>query len=279
MSTKLNAIVKKAARDLLNMFETGKMPEAVALTIIKRKEGDDQPSFKWSMGNQILMFIQGTSDARGFRQWQAVGRHVKKGAKAVHILAPVTRKFTEKDAESGTNKQKTIVLGFKAVPVFCFEDTEGKPIDRPDYTPRALPEFWEVAEYLGIEVDFTPCDGAYYGSFSPKKNKMILCSEDKFVFYHELAHAVHHTLRDLKPGPDPEKEIVAETTAAILCHLQGVEGYECQAYEYVQEYASKMKEVNVVKVIMRVLGDVEAVVLRILEVAKLIESSQVEQTA
>jgi len=34
------------------------------------------------------MFIANTGDARGYRQWQKVGCHVKKKAKAFTILAP-----------------------------------------------------------------------------------------------------------------------------------------------------------------------------------------------
>ncbi len=278
MSTKWSDIVKDAANSLLEMFKTGKMPEAVALTLIKRREGDDQPSFSWSLGNQILMFMQGTSDARGFRQWEKVGRRIQKGAKALYILAPIIMKRLEKNEVTGIMKEHIFITGFKPVPVFRVEDTYGEELTKPDYTPKAFPPFWGVAEYLGIEVEFAPGDRAY-GTYNPTKNKIVLCSDSEIVYYHELSHAIHYQVRDLKPGPSPEKEIVAETSAAILCHLQEIEGYESQAFDYVKEYASRMNDEDVVKAVMKLLGDIEAVVLRIIEIAELVESPQVAQSA
>ena len=272
-------IVKEAAQGLLEMFRTGQMPEAVALTIIRRREGDDQPSFHWSIGNQILMLFQGTADARGFRQWQQVGRYVKQGARAIHILGPLTAKIKEVDEQTGEESEKQIITGFRGIPVFRLEDTDGEPLEKPDYSPPKLPPFWGVAEHLGIQVEYAPCDGGYYGSYSLSRDKITLCSQDEFVYYHELAHAVHGTLRELKKGANPEQEIVAETAAAVLCQLQGITGYESQTYQYIEEYAFKMKEQEVLKALMRVLGEVEAIVLRILEIAERVEPSKASSTA
>ena len=267
-------IVKEAAQGLLEMFRTGQMPEAVALTIIRRREGDDQPSFHWSIGNQILMLFQGTADARGFRQWQEVNRYVKKGARAIHILGPLTTKVKEVDEATGVETEKLIITGFRGIPVFRYEDTEGEPLEKPDYTPPELPPFWGVAEYLGIKVEYAPCDGGYYGAYSPSRQKITLCSQDAFVYLHELAHGVHGTLKDLKKGADPEQEIIAETAAAVLCQLQGITGYESQAYQYIKEYSAKLKQTAVLPAVMRVLSEVEAIVLKVLEIAEKLEAEQ-----
>ena len=61
------------------------MTDTVKIAMIKTKV---KPCDRWSFTNKILMLIQGTADARGYRQWQEAGRHVKKGAHAIHILAP-----------------------------------------------------------------------------------------------------------------------------------------------------------------------------------------------
>ena len=79
---------------LLVTFESGELPPAVARTVIARCSEDNKPCNQWSFGNQLLMIISGTEDARGFRQWQNVKRNVKKGAKAIYILAPITTKVT-----------------------------------------------------------------------------------------------------------------------------------------------------------------------------------------
>ena len=80
-----------------------------------------------------LLYTTETNDARGFRQWQEVGRHVKEGAKAITILAP---RFIKKHQENGEDG-KVILVGFLSVPVFRVEDTEGDPLD---YQKIELPE-------------------------------------------------------------------------------------------------------------------------------------------
>ncbi|MEL7566420.1 MAG: hypothetical protein AAGU27_16270 [Dehalobacterium sp.] len=72
------------------------------------------------------------------------------------------------------------------------------------------------------------------------------------------------TFKDLNKGQDAEQEIVAETTATVLCQLQGIHGYESQAYEYIKSY---IRGKDVLKCIMNVLGEVEMVVMKILKVA------------
>ncbi len=277
MSGKKNKqeIIREATEGLMQMFKTGQMPEAVALNIIQRKSGDDQPSFHWSIGNQVIMLMHGTSDARGYKQWQKIGRNVKKNARAIFILGPMARKFTEEDPDTGQETEKMIITGFRTIPVFRYEDTEGESLDKPDYTPPELPPFWNVAEHLGIEIEYAPCHGGYYGSYSPSRDRITLCSQDAVVYFHELSHAVHGQIKELKPGQDAEQEIVAELSAAVLCQLQGISGYENQAFEYIQSYTEKMKEPDTLKVIMRVLSDVEAVVTRIITIAEEQESEKV----
>ena len=105
---------------ILGMFTDGDMPERIASTVIARMEGL-APMASWSLGNQLLALRAGTTDARGYRQWEAVGRHVAKGERAVWILAPCTRKLTETDAATGETSTRPIVTGFKAIPVFAYE--------------------------------------------------------------------------------------------------------------------------------------------------------------
>src|SRR5205085_1120822 len=80
-----------ALKEIVGLFESGNLPAAIAQTTIQRL-ADDCPSAAWSLGNQLLALLAGTSDARGYKQWAEVGRHVKKGARAFRILAPCTRK-------------------------------------------------------------------------------------------------------------------------------------------------------------------------------------------
>ena len=63
--------VQKALDSLLQLFEAGDVPEAIAVTLLPKL---DVPSSKWSVSNRLLMFLAGTSDARGVNS-RAIGYH------------------------------------------------------------------------------------------------------------------------------------------------------------------------------------------------------------
>jgi len=258
--------VNEACDRLLEMFRTGELPPAVARTTIQAMDSE-LPSSRWSLGNRLLMLLAGTNDARGFRQWEAVGRKVKKGAKAFYILGPYTRRVTEKRSnEEGeeTEEERIIVTGFKAIPVFRYEDTAGEELFRPDYAPMELPPLAEVAENYGIAVKYGPFTKRFYGYFRPSKEEIMLCTHDVDTFFHELAHGIHNTIRPLKGGQDADQEIVAETAAAVLCEMYGYEGYLYHGYRYIKHYAKAENGAALVKAVMKVLADVQKVLQIIL---------------
>jgi hypothetical protein len=60
--------IKKVLDGILERFETGDIPQAIAYTTYP---ASDVPSASWSFLNRLLMHISGTADARGFRhQWK-----------------------------------------------------------------------------------------------------------------------------------------------------------------------------------------------------------------
>lgn len=251
--------VREATQKLLDLFASGNLPPAIARTTIRVKAGHQIPSDKWSLGNRLLMLSSDTEDARGFRQWEKVGRKVKKGAKAIYILGPRTIGIEDED----TGETKHMVVGFLSVPVFRYEDTEGLEVEYPDYSPPSIPPLSDVADHYGVKVRYGAFAGRYYGAYSPSKKDIILCSHDEEVFFHELAHAVHGTITPLKPGQDPHQEIVAETVAATLCVMYGFEGslYDCK--KYIEAYSGGK---DPLRSIMQVLSDVEKVLEKILDV-------------
>ena len=77
-----------AAQVILDAFEQGTIPQALAQVFIHRT--DDVPARRWSFSNRLIAALHGHFDARGFRQWKTVGRYVKAGQRAFHILVPRT---------------------------------------------------------------------------------------------------------------------------------------------------------------------------------------------
>ncbi len=98
----MNGKVKQAIEGILARFENGDIPKAIAYSVFPPP---NIPSARWSLMNRVLMWIAGTNDARGIRQWNQVGRVVKKGAKAFYILAPrMVKKETAGQAECEESK-------------------------------------------------------------------------------------------------------------------------------------------------------------------------------
>ena len=254
----MNTTVKQALNVVLEKFKTGDIPEAVAYSIFPIP---DIPSARWSLMNRTIMFLFGTQDARGYRQWQQVNRHVKKGAKALHILVP----FIKKTESHGEEVQ--VLLGFGSKPVFKVQDTDGEPLDYQNIQVPSFPLI-EKAKEWGISVKAVSGGSAYYGFYDPNRQEIVLATQEECVFFHELAHVGHERFMGrLKNGQDPFQEIVAELVSLILCRLVGKSGerHLGNNYRYIERYSEKFK-LTPHQACMRVLGDVEKVLDLILSV-------------
>jgi hypothetical protein len=158
--------VKEAMETLLKIFEEENL-EKVDHAVF---HGNSIPSDNWSFCNRLLMYLHNTEDARGFNQWKQAGRSIKKGSHAFYILAPMFKKVTDKKAlESGefVRKEKQILTGFRGIPVFRFEDTDGAPIISEGLKLEIPFEFNGIIQELGLKVDAVRFNGAVYGSYNP----------------------------------------------------------------------------------------------------------------
>ena len=231
----MNDRVKQVLNVIVDKFKSGEIPEAVALASFPIP---DIPSSKWSFTNRTLMFLAGTGDARGFRQWTMANRWVKKGAKAIYILVPCLKKEVDDD----TGEEKQILRFFKSSPVFKYEDTEGESLDYRQVEVPKLPLLDKANEW-GISVKAVPGNYRYMGYFAPEKKEIALASPEEVTFFHELAHAGHEKVNGkLKNGQDPFQEIVAELSAQALCHMVGKQASDTSgnSFQYIERYAQKV---------------------------------------
>jgi hypothetical protein len=259
MENAMNKKVKQTLDCIISRFKVGDIPEAVAFSMFPAA---NIPSADWSKLNRTIMFLAGTQDARGFRQWKKADRQVMKNSKAFYILVPNFKKT--KDRETGEEKIK--LLGFMTKPVFRLEDTDGEPLD---YEQIGLPELplTERAEEWGVSVRAVPGNYSYYGYYSSIRKEIGLASPDEVNFFHELAHCGHEkVVGDLKAGQNPLQEIVAELSAQALCRLVGKANKETlgNSYKYIEGYAKKMK-LSVHTACLQVLSDTEKVLNLILK--------------
>lgn len=212
--------VKPAMDTLIKMFEEDNL-EKVAHAVFR---GEDIPADKWSFLNRLLMYCNDTDDSRGFNQWKQAGRYIKKGSKAFYILAPMFKKvIDEKTSESGeiVRQEQQILAGFRAVPVFRFEDTDGAPLIKENIKLDIPFEFNGIIQELGLKVDAVRFNGIVYGSYNPIRKEIKLASPDIEIFLHELSHAVDDKLNKLKPGQQKDQEVTAEFSGAVIGYLMG----------------------------------------------------------
>ena len=248
-SQKANQVLENIAREF---GSSDTIPEYMAAAYIQAPE---IPCSKWSWGNRLAISFAGTSDARGFRQWNKIGRHVKKGSKAIHILAPITVKKDDDDIR---------VVGFRVVPVFAARDTEGKPI--PVYQPTVIPPLAGLAN-----IKYENSETGESGSYDIKARSITLCSEDPAVYFHELVHKYDAKTYNMKNGQDPEQEIVAELGACILARLYNVERRAENHMAYIAAYAKAKAPAEVGAACMRMAErTMQAISLILHDAAKLV---------
>ncbi|CCH73499.1 hypothetical protein BN11_2830007 [Nostocoides australiense Ben110] len=212
---------------------------------------------RWSANNRLLAAVQmlqrGESlddlHMMGFRQWEKWNRKVSKGAKAVWILAPITRKIVDEDDDG---KETHRVVGFKGVPVFNVSDTHGDPLPSSPARPapgRATPGTIEglrarvgQAGYSYEETEIPGCrpetgEGTL-GYTDPKSKRIVVDArlneaQKASVIAHELGH-VHcgHVDQDYSEYQRHrgQMETEAEMTAYLVNRSRGMTRDQVDAF-------------------------------------------------
>ena len=147
-----------AAQRILRAFEdTNSLPKPLAQVFIRR---NGRPHYrKWSWGNQLLVVLHNYTDARTFNQWQEVGRKRQEGREGVLHPRPVDEEAAKRNKPA---RRRSIIVGFKGLPVFGLEQTEGTPLPAGDANIEkwvdSLP-LLDVAKRWGLSV--RAVDGAW----------------------------------------------------------------------------------------------------------------------
>ncbi|WP_435550204.1 ArdC-like ssDNA-binding domain-containing protein [Desulfobacterium sp. N47] len=244
--------VKETLDKILERFESGDIPQAIAYSMFPIP---NLPCSSWSLLNRTLVFISGSMDARGIRQWNSANRYVKKGTKAIYILVPFIRSI-----EDDLGEKNYKLLGFGVSPVFRAEDTDGEALEYENIELPDLPLMDRAYEW-GISIKAVPGNYKYYGYYSAGRKEIALATSQECVFFHELAHAGHHiVLGSLKHGQDPLQEIVAELSASALALMVGktIEDTIGNSYRYIHKYAEQLK-MGAHSACLKVLSDTEKV--------------------
>lgn len=213
-----NEKIQAIAHDLLTAFQTGALPAALAQVFIRRNI--DVPSKHWTWTNRTVGILRGHVYAAGFRQWEGLGRHVKKGEHAFYILAPRLKK---EEGEGDANSDQLVLVGYQPIAVFGYLQTYGEPLPGAEDEPAfidALPLI-EVARAWNLSV------GTYAIADNPKALGYFaagvgigLATENLATWAHELVHAADHGLGTFT-GKGLASEVVAQLGASILLECLG----------------------------------------------------------
>ncbi len=194
---------------------------------------DAQARFhKYSFGNVLLILAQKPDASRvaGYRTWQSLGRQVKKGERAIRILAPLRKKETDE----ATGEEGFRVYGFRAASVFAYEQTDGKPLPDvpvPILGSEAGGELYtrleEVARAEGLTVvrghERFGARDHMMGFYEPD-NRLIAIRDDvpQLQATKTLAHeTAHHFAKHSESGPASETE--AEGVAYVVLAHHGLD--------------------------------------------------------
>jgi antirestriction protein ArdC len=199
--------------------------------------------WNYSLGNQILALIQ--ANRRGialgpiasFNRWKELGRHVKRGEKAIELCMPVTSKRTiTEQAEDGSSVETEIV--FKRFVFrrnwFMLSQTDGAPYQTP-----AIPA-WDRARALQTlnveEIPFEMLNGNCQGYAKGRQIAINPVAQmPAKTTFHELAHIeLGHTseaIHDSETTPRSLREVEAECVALLCLESLGMDGAEfCRGY-------------------------------------------------
>lgn len=194
--------------------------------------------YNYSVNNCILIFLQmpSASLVAGYQAWKTkFQRQVKKGEKAIKILAPVPHKITKEvvDSEGNLTEQQVEFMSYRAVNVFDISQTEGGAI------PSLITELTaNVEDYTmlrdkliavaPVPVAFEHIAGGAKGYYSPAERRIVVEQTNApqqaiKTLVHEIAHAMLHGKDGEEAAADRHtKEVQAESVAYMVCSSLGI---------------------------------------------------------
>src|SRR5271156_4648754 len=196
---------------------------------------------RYSFHNQLLIAMQcpDASYVAGFRAVLQLNRCVRKGERAIRILAPMRVRTRNNSTgrgggEDGEQPRRTV---FRAVAVFDVSQTEGLPgtepvsLDSPsqpiqgDTHAHLLTPLAELAAELGYSVARPSLDGPADGWRDRHKHEIVINDElpanaQGRVLVHEIAHALGVGYSDYGRR---RAEVLVDTVTFIVCGAVGLD--------------------------------------------------------
>ena len=233
----------------------------------------------YSFNNTLLIAMQGGQLVAGYNKWRDdFHRNVKKGEKAIKILAPAPFKAKKevqkldaqgrpvmgKDGKPVTEVQEIQVPAFKIVSVFDVSQTEGEPlpsigVEELTGSVERYGEFFKALEQTSpVPIGFEDIPGGSHGYYHLTEKRIAIqegMSELQTLktAIHEIAHSKLHAIDPEAPAieqadrPDSRtREVQAESVAYAVCQHYGLDTSD-YSFGYVAGWSSgkDLKELKV----------------------------------
>ena len=224
----------------------------------------------YSFNNTLLIAMQGGQLVAGYNKWRDdFHRNVRKGEKAIKILAPAPFKAKKevqkldaqgrpvmgKDGKPVTEVKEIQVPAFKIVSVFDVSQTEGEPL--PSIGVEELTggverygEFFKALDQTSpVPIGFEDIPGGSHGYYHLTEKRIAIqegMSELQTLktAIHEIAHSKLHAIDPEAPAieqadrPDSRtREVQAESVAYAVCQHYGLDTSD-YSFGYVAGWSS-----------------------------------------
>lgn len=180
---------------------------------------------RYSFNNSMLIFTQcpNATYVAGYKTWKKeFNRYVRKGEKAIRIMAPMKIKDKQQDEER---------LLFKTVYVFDISQTEGDPL--PSIVQEELDGkcchydlfVQTLIDIARIDVRFEPLSDGIHGYYDRKNDRIVIddCMQEVQTIktlLHEIAHSRLHQTKDVDKRT---REVEAESIAYVVSKYYGID--------------------------------------------------------
>ena len=224
----------------------------------------------YSFNNTLLIAMQGGQLVAGYNKWRDdFHRNVKKGEKAIKILAPAPFKAKKevpkldaqgkpvigRDGKPVTEVQEVQVPAFKIVSVFDVSQTEGEPLPSLGVEELAggveqYQDFFKALEQTSpVPIGFEDIPGGAHGYYHLTEKRIAIqegMSELQTIktAIHEIAHSKLHAIdpeatpAEQAARPDSRtREVQAESVAYAVCQHYGLDTSD-YSFGYVAGWSS-----------------------------------------
>jgi antirestriction protein ArdC len=197
---------------------------------------------RYSFGNQLLIALQcpDATYVAGFRAFVKLSRCVRRGERAIRILAPMSVRRAEADqrqAHSVQGGEQPVRIFFRAVSVFDVSQTQALPGTQPvSLQPPSEPitgsshahlltPLNRFAHELGYSVAGRTLEGPAEGWCDVSEREIVVNAAlppnaQVRVLVHELAHALGIGYRE---HGRRRAEVIVDTVTAVVCGSVGLD--------------------------------------------------------